>query len=176
MRAPTRWNPRRARWFPTEGKPERSPDVTKWVGFFALVFTALALVPGGAHLFSLLNKIDMPQEHYFVAQSIYRGWWLMALILIPAMLLDLMYAIMLAGERPAFYLALAGCICLASTLAIFFAYTQPANAATENWTIVRSNWEELRTQWEYSHAVNAMLTFAAFCLIALASLVWERPR
>ena len=63
--------------------------MTKWVGFFALVFTALALVPGGAHLFSLLNKIDMPQEHYFVAQSIYRGWWLMALILIPAMLLDL---------------------------------------------------------------------------------------
>lgn len=148
----------------------------KWVGFFALVFTALALVPGGAHLFSLLNKIDMPQEHYFVAQSIYRGWWLMALILIPAMLLDLAFAVVLRGQWPAFALAVAGCLCLAATLAIFFAFTYPANVATENWTTVPSNWQELRTQWEYSHAVNAVLTFAAFCLIALASLAWERPR
>jgi hypothetical protein len=144
------------------------------VQFLALVFTALALIPGGAHLFSLLNKIDMTQEQYFVAQSIYRGWALMALILIPAMLLDLVYAFMLRGERPAFSLALAGCIVLAATLAIFFAWTYPTNVATQNWTVVPANWMELRRQWEYSHAVNALLTFASFCLIALASLAQRR--
>jgi hypothetical protein len=62
--------------------PKR-PMAFRTVQFLALVFTALALVPGGAHLFSLMNKIDMTQEQYFIAQSIYRGWWLMALILIP---------------------------------------------------------------------------------------------
>jgi hypothetical protein len=146
----------------------------KSIQLLALVFTALALVPGGAHLFAMLNKMDMTQEQYFAAQMAYRGWWMMAFILIPAMLLDLVYAIMLRAERPAFWLALAGCVCLASTLAIFFAWTQPANAATRNWTVVPQNWAELRRQWEYSHAVNAFLTLASFCLIALAGLVPRR--
>lgn len=41
------------------------------VSFLALVFTALALVPYGAHLFALPNKIGMEQEDYFIAQSVY---------------------------------------------------------------------------------------------------------
>ena len=41
--------------------------------FLAIVFTALALVPGGAHLFALPNKIDLDVEPYFVVQGIYRG-------------------------------------------------------------------------------------------------------
>jgi hypothetical protein len=146
----------------------------KAIQFLAVVFTALALIPGGAHLFSLLNKIDMPQEQYFIAQQIYRGWWLMAFILIPAMLLDLVYAVLLRDHGPAFMLALAGCICLAATLAIFFTWTYPANVATQNWTVVPPDWKQLRRQWEYSHAVNALLTFASFCLIALASLTPRR--
>jgi hypothetical protein len=32
------------------------------IQFLALVFTALALIPGGAHRFSLLNKIGIPQD------------------------------------------------------------------------------------------------------------------
>jgi hypothetical protein len=156
------------------GDLEQVPMLMKTVQFLALVFTALALVPGGAHLFSLLNKIDMSQEQYFVAQAIYRGWWLMALILIPAMLIDLVFAFMVRGQRPAFALAAAGCICLAATLAIFFAYTSPANVATKNWTFVPPDWRQLRRQWEYSHAVNALLTFASFCLIALATLAPRR--
>lgn len=146
----------------------------KAVQFLALAFTALALVPYGAHLFSLPNKIGMTQEHYFVAQRVYDGWWMMGFILMPAMAINLILAIMLRAERPAFYLALAGCICLAATLAVFFAFTQPANAATQNWTVVPAGWEDLRTRWEYSHAVNAALTFASFCLIALATIATRR--
>ena len=146
----------------------------KAVQFVALVFTALALVPYGAHLFSLPNKIGMTQEHYFIAQRVYDGWWLMGFILFPAMAFDLILAIMLRAERPAFYFALAGCISLAATLAVFFAFTQPANAATQNWTAVPAGWEELRTRWEYSHAVNAILTFASFCFITLATIATRR--
>ena len=148
------------------------------VTFLSLVFTALALIPGGAHLFSLLNKIDMPQEQYFIAQRTYDGWWMMAFILIPAMVIDLVYAVMTRAERPAFYFALAGCVCLAATLAIFFAFTYPANVATQNWTVAPADWAQLRSRWEYSHAINAALTFASFCLIALASLCvapWSKP-
>jgi hypothetical protein len=144
------------------------------IQFLALVFTALALIPVGAHLFSLPNKIGMVQEHYFIAQRAYDGWWMMAFILIPAMVIDAVFAVMLRGERPAFYFALAGCLCLAATLAIFFAWTYPANAATQNWITAPAGWEELRRQWEYSHAVNALLTLVSFCLIALASLSTRR--
>ncbi|MFC4171252.1 hypothetical protein ACFOYU_04130 [Microvirga sp. GCM10011540] len=34
------------------------------VQFLAVVLTALALVPIGAHLFELPNKIDMPRDAY----------------------------------------------------------------------------------------------------------------
>ena len=75
------------------------------VSFLALVFSALALVPYGAHLFALPNKIGMTQEHYFIAQDAYRGWALLGLILFPAMLINIVLAILLRGQRPAFTLA-----------------------------------------------------------------------
>ena len=40
----------------------------------AILLTALALVPAGAHLFELPNKIGLSQQDYFVVQGIYRGW------------------------------------------------------------------------------------------------------
>jgi hypothetical protein len=51
--------------------------VVKSLQFVALVLTALALVPGGAHLFALPNKIHLSESSYFVAQTIYRGWALL---------------------------------------------------------------------------------------------------
>ena len=89
----------------------------------ALVFTALAMVPYCAHLFSLPNKIGMTQEQYFIAQSVYRNWSLLAFVLIPAMLIDLVWAYVLSAERTAFVLALLGCACMAATLPVFFAWT-----------------------------------------------------
>jgi hypothetical protein len=138
---------------------------------FALVFTALAMVPYCSHLFSLPNKIGMTQEQYFIAQSVYRNWSLMGLVLFPAMLIDLLFAYLLRADRPAFALALLGCACMAATLPIFFVWTYPANVATLNWTVMPDNWVELRRQWEYSHAVNAGLSFASFCFVVLASVV-----
>lgn len=141
---------------------------TKAVRFLALVFTALALIPGGAHLLSLPNKIGMSEQHYYVAQRAYDNWSLMGLILIPAMLFNLALTWMLRRQRPAFYLAAAASLCMASTLVVFFSFTYPANVATGNWTLVTADWESLRTRWEYSHAGSALLNFAAFCLVALA--------
>jgi len=36
----------------------------------AILLTALALVPAGAHLLALPNKIGLPQAGYFVVQGI----------------------------------------------------------------------------------------------------------
>jgi hypothetical protein len=60
---------------------------------------------------------------------------------------------------------------MAAVLAVFFTWTYPANQATSNWTAIPPDWEALRTRWEYSHAVNAVITFAALCAITLSALL-----
>jgi hypothetical protein len=140
------------------------------VRFLAIILTALALVPAGAHLFELPNKIGLPQEHYFIVQGIYRGWALFGFVLIPALVADLALAILQRHQPAPFWLALAAFLCMAATLAIFFTWTYPANVATSNWTAAPANWADLRTQWEYAHAINAVLTFLALCAATLSVL------
>jgi hypothetical protein len=146
----------------------------KVLQFLALVLTALALIPAGAHFFELPNKIGLPQDQYFIVQNIYRGWALFGLVLFPALGAALALTIALRHHRAAYWLALAGFLCIAATLVIFFTWTYPANVATSNWTVVPANWETLRTRWEYAHAANAVLTFIALCLLTL-SLLATRP-
>jgi len=143
----------------------------KFVSFFAIILTALALVPGGAHLFALPNKIGLAQDPYLVAQSIYRGWALFGIVLFAALAVNLILALMLHDQRTPFRLALGAFLCVAATLVIFFTWTYPANVATSDWTVAPANWAELRTQWEYSHAVNAVITFAALCSVTLSALL-----
>ena len=51
------------------------------VQFLAILLTALALVPAGAHLAELPNKIGLDQEAYFIVQNIYAGWALFGIVL-----------------------------------------------------------------------------------------------
>ena len=140
--------------------------------FLAVVLTALALVPAGAHLFELPNKIGLPRDAYLVAQGLYRGWALFGFVLFGALAanLGLAAALRRRGASVAARLALGAGLLIALVLAVFFAWTHPANLATENWTRMPADWEALRRQWECSHAVNAGLTFLAFCLVVLSVL------
>jgi hypothetical protein len=145
--------------------------VLKIVQFLALALTALALVPSGAHLFALPGKISLGAEQYFIVQNIYRGWSLFGIVLIGALIANLALALLLGGRGAPFALALFGFFCIALTLVVFFIWTFPANQATNNWTTIPNDWEQLRRQWEYSHAANAVVTFAAFCSVALSLLM-----
>jgi heme/copper-type cytochrome/quinol oxidase subunit 1 len=142
--------------------------------FVAIVLTALALVPAGAHLFELLNKIGLSQQEYFVVQGIYRGWALFGIVLFGALGANLVLAILARRQRTPFRLALSAFLLVAATLVIFFIWTYPANQATSNWTVVPPNWQELRLQWEYAHATNAVLTFLALCAVTLSALLTRR--
>jgi hypothetical protein len=141
------------------------------VQFLAIVLTALALVPAGAHLAELPNKIGLDQEAYFIVQSIYRGWALFGIALFGALGANLALAIVVRRQRAPFRWALLAFLLVAATLVIFFIWTFPANQATRNWTVVPANWQELRTMWEYAHATNAVLTFLALCAVTWSVLV-----
>jgi len=129
--------------------------------FLAVVLTALAVMPGGAHLMALSAKVAMPEHPYFVVQQIYRGWAWVGVVIVLAIFANFLAAL-LTRDSPRKWRLFGGAAALiAATLAIFFAWTFPANQATGNWTSAPENWEQLRIQWEYSHAANAAITFLA---------------
>jgi hypothetical protein len=140
----------------------------------AIVLTALSLVPAGAHLFELPNKIGLDQEAYFIVQSIYRGWALFGIALFGALAANLALAIMLRWQRAPFRLASAAFLLVAATLVIFFIWTYPTNQATSSWTVVPADWQRLRTTWEYAHATNAVLTFLALCAVTWSTLLTRK--
>lgn len=137
---------------------------------------ALALVPGGAHLLELLNKMALDRHAYLAVQQIYRGWNLLGAVLIAALCAGLALTAMSRRQKAPFRLALAGSALLAATLGIFFIWIFPVNIATSNWTVETGNWMELRRQWEYSHALNAVITFAALACITSSCLAWNEER
>jgi hypothetical protein len=134
--------------------------------FAALLSTAVALGPALAHLLELPGKIDLARSDYFTVQQIYRGWSLLGWVLLVE-LISLVAVVVYARSdkrtRGAAVLALA---CLIGAQLLFWLFTYPANAVTENWTTQPENWQELRHRWEFSHAGGAILQ-----LVAMASLI-----
>ncbi|HJR21796.1 MAG TPA: hypothetical protein VJ822_09270 [Dongiaceae bacterium] len=149
--------------------------LTKASQFLAVILTALALLPGGAHVMALSAKIAMPEEPYFVVQQIYRGWAWAGAVIFLAIFANILAALLTRANRRKWQLFAAAGLLIAVTLAVFFAWTYPANQATGNWTSVPENWEQLRVEWEYSHAVNAAISFLAL-LCSVGAAVSTGPR
>jgi hypothetical protein len=140
------------------------------VGWLATVLVGLCLVPAGAHLTELPNKIGLSATDYMTVQRIYAGWALWGVAIFAAIAATLAHAILAWRDAPARRLSLGACLALVATQAVFWLYTFPMNALTRNWTVMPDNLDLARRQWEYSHAANALITFAAFLLITLAAV------
>ena len=146
----------------------------KSVRLLTIVMVALCLVPAGAHFFELINKMSLSPVAYMTVQKIYAGWAFFGIPIITALLLTLIHTFMVRNDRLAFILTLSAALCLVATQVIFWMFTYPINAATDNWTVLPEAFEAARRQWEYSHAVNAVLTFAAFVFVILSVLSHKR--
>ncbi|HUB65534.1 MAG TPA: DUF1772 domain-containing protein [Methylocella sp.] len=144
---------------------------TRIIAGLAIILTAIALVPAGAHLFSLPNKMSLMEEDYFLAQSLYRGWSLFGLVLIGSLAANASLAILLRGQGASYYLACAAAFCIGLALSIFLTRIYPINQLTNDWTVIPDDWDALRLQWETAHAINAAMTFFALCCVTAATLV-----
>jgi len=140
--------------------------------FVAIVLTALALIPPGAHLLELANKINLDREHYLTVQQIYRGWALLGAVLIASALANGVLAVATRRQTAPMILAAITGLLMCVTLGVFFIWTYPVNQATDDWTVAPENWQMLRVQWEYSHAANAVVTFLALCSAVASGLSW----
>lgn len=139
--------------------------------FLAVMFTAVAMAAGFAHLLELPNKMLLSRADYLTVQQIYRGWALLGVVVLGALLTSGLVALQVRARPAAFYLTLAATASIALSLVIFFSFTYPANQQTHNWTILPENWESLRRQWEYSHAAGAGLYFLALSALTLSLLI-----
>lgn len=143
--------------------------------FFSLLFVALALAPAMAHLLELLNKIGLSRDDYLVVQQIYRGWALLGIVVLGALVSTLVLAFMVRWRPKTFALSLAAFLCIVGTQVIFWTFTFPTNQETLNWTVLPDHWQALRRQWEYSHAASAVLNLAALIALILSILVDSSP-
>ncbi len=135
------------------------------VSFIALVLTAIALIPAGAHVFEMSGKMKLGRDAYFVVQGLYRGWAFFGIAIVGAFLACLANAVLPGNQRDRLF-SLFAALMIAASLAIFFAYVYPANQITRNWTTISANWKNLRYQWEWGHAVSAVFTSLAFLALA----------
>jgi hypothetical protein len=143
--------------------------------FAALAATALSLGPALAHLLELPNKIGLVRDQYFTVQSIYRGWNLIAIVLLVQLVTIIGALILARRERRLALLLAVALVGLVAAQIVFWAFTFPANAATSNWTVVPDNWEPLRRQWEYSHAAGAVFQYISLLSLAFAALRYRSP-
>lgn len=146
----------------------------KALQLIAILFVAVTMASGWAHLLELPNKMSLSREDYLTVQQIYRGWALLGIVLVGALLSTASLTTLLRGQNAPFYTALAATLCIALSLVVFFSFTFPANQATQNWTVLPDGWETLRRQWEYSHAANAILYFVALTLLVVSGLYGRR--
>ena len=129
-----------------------------------------ALCQLGRIFFELTNKMSLSPVAYMTVQKIYAGWAFFGIPIITALLLTSIHTFTMRNDRAAFLMSVTAVLCLAATQVIFWIFTYPINVATNNWTIAPEAFEAARRQWEYSHAVNAVLTFVAFVAIVLSVL------
>jgi hypothetical protein len=142
----------------------------------ALLATGFALGGVLAHAYELPNKIELERDACFTVQGIYRGWNLLAIVL----LVQLISMIAVAWRyrrrvrlRNLALLALGG---LVAAQAVFWIWTFPANQATNNWTEVTENWETLRRNWEYWHLAGVAFQLASFVSLLVPALLRGRPQ
>jgi hypothetical protein len=136
--------------------------------FGALVLVGLCLMPAGAHFFEMWGKLALDKDAYFSLQRIYNGWALFGVVIAGAILATGVLAWLIRDAGLGAWLAGISAALLIGSLVVFFLRIYPMNVATKNWTVVPDNWQPLRAQWETGHAINALLTFAAFAALSLA--------
>jgi hypothetical protein len=142
----------------------------KWLFFSSLFFTGILLAASLSHLFALPNKINLSANEYLVAQHSYRGWALLGIAVILAIISVFVQLLLIKKQYPGFGFSLGALIMLLVSQVLFWMFTFPANQQTKNWTVLPDNWQQLRLKWEYSHAVGAILDLVAFFFLILSAL------
>ena len=138
-----------------------------------ILCTIVVFAAGLAHALSLPHKIGLSAEDYLRAQQLYAGWAFLGIASVGSLVLAIAFAVVFRGDATPFRAMIVASVAIALALVVFFAFTFPANRATQNWTMLPGGWEALRARWEYSHLAGAMLNGIAVVAELVAALRWR---
>jgi hypothetical protein len=140
----------------------------------AVISVALLLVPTGAHIFELPNKLSLAPQDYLTVQKIYRGWDLFGFVIAASLLATGAHAYFVRSNRESLQwslLAFAGIVC---TQLLFWTLVHPLNELTQNWSVLPPDFETARHQWEYTHGACFALNLMSLAAI-IAAVQSSRP-
>ena len=83
--------------------------------FASVMLTAVAMAAGFAHLLELPNKIGLSRDDYLTVQQIYRGWALLGIVVVGALVSTAALAVQVRRTPVEFYLTAAATLCIALT-------------------------------------------------------------
>jgi Domain of unknown function (DUF1772) len=141
--------------------------------FVAVLCTAITMAAGFTHLLELPRKITLNRGQYLMVQQLYRGWALLGILVVGALVSTGIVAWLTRARPSEFKPTMVAACCIALSLIVFLLFTFPANQQTQNWTVLPENWESLRRQWEYSHAVAAVFDVLALSALTLSILIGQ---
>ena len=152
-------------------------EVVMIATLWLLSILLLALSAGAAftHVLEIPGKRELPpQAAVIVQQRLYRGYRSAGKVIEPAQLLVLAAAAAAgSGSGAGFWLTVAALATVAATMAVFAAWTDPANRVMAQWSADRpplaAGWQTRRS-WEISHATRALLFLLAIALVLAAVL------
>lgn len=142
--------------------------------FASILLASLMLMPAGAHLLALPNKIGMNMADYFVAQQAYRGWAYAGALVFAGIAATAILAWQVRDSSTMFLPTLIALVCLVTRQVVFWTLVFPGNQHTQNWTVAPANWDALRMRWEIGHELSAVLNVAALVAL-LAALLRSDP-
>lgn len=139
--------------------------------FLALLFSALGLAPGAAHVLEMPVKLGYTPEQYLaVTSTLYAFFGLVgAAIQIAALALTGVLAYLSRG-LPAFRAAIAALIFLILSLVAWGTLVAPVNAQwgeaiKSSLPTLPSLYAELRPRWEYGHAAAFAFWLLGYCCL-----------
>jgi hypothetical protein len=148
--------------------------------FIVLLFAALGLIPGGAHVLELVPKMSYEAELYAaVTSTLYRLFGSVGAFLQVGSIVSAAVLSFLVRGRPSFRSTLLGTLGLVLSLVLWVTLVAPVNAEWLQVTqsaleSVPAAYERLRPRWEYGHVAAFAAWFIGFSLLLL-SVIRDTP-
>ena len=128
--------------------------------FLTLTLTSLLMGTSFAHTLEMPAKMNVDGQLWRTFQHTLYPYFAAAIL-----------CYLVRAHRAAFYLALAGTICLSlAFFVVWLGFTNPVNAETAKWTAssIPADWSRWRSQWEYSHAARFVLHWIGFSALLIS--------
>jgi hypothetical protein len=134
----------------------------------AVAFTAIALMPAGAHVFEMSGNLRLAPGAYITVQSVHHGWVLFAVAMLFATAAIGLHAFLVRRNTASYGWSWVALVGVGAAQIVFWTVAYPINVATEGWTALPVDLDTARRQWEHAIAGAAILSFAGLLALVRA--------